>query len=202
MRGTGRRWPVTVVTLLVVVAGAAGTGAAFDAGESFAKGTRIVSLQMGGGAQADIESYYSGITFLEVTPRLSYLPFEPFGSGWYRTALEPGVEGWFEYYLGPKRAAAGGLKAALRWHALGFGRIVPYLELTAGAGGTGLRLPESQSTFTFILEGGVGAAVFLTPDLAITAGYRIQHLSNGNTSKPNRGFEANVGVIGLSFFSH
>lgn len=87
-------------------------------------------------------------------------------------------------------------------HGVGFGRVVPYLELTAGAGGTGPRLPESQSTFTFILEGGAGASVFLSPDLAITAGYRIQHLSNGNTSKPNRGFEANTGVIGLSFFFH
>jgi hypothetical protein len=201
VRRTGWR-PVTVSAFLVAVASAPAPGAAFDAGESFAKGTRIVSLQLGGGAQADIETLYSGITFLELTPRVSYLPFAPFGSGWYRTALEPGVEGWFEYYLGPKQAAAAGLKAALRLHALGFGRIVPYLELTAGAGGTGLRLPESQSTFTFILEGGAGASVFLTPALAITAGYRIQHLSNGGTSKPNYGFEANVGVVGLSFFFH
>jgi len=72
--------------------------------------------------------------------------------------------------------------------------------VTAGAGATGLDLPESRSTFTFILEGGAGLSFFIKPDLAITAGYRIQHLSNGNTSKPNRGYEANSGVIGVSFF--
>lgn len=38
--------------------------------------------------------------------------------------------------------------------------------------------------------------------IAINVGYRIQHLSNGNTSKPNRGFEANAGVVGMSFFFH
>lgn len=43
-------------------------------------------------------------------------------------------------------------------------------------------------------------SVFLTPDLAISAGYRIQHLWNDNASKPNPGFEADTGVLGLSFF--
>jgi hypothetical protein len=197
-----RKWLVAVSALLLGIAIGPGSGATFDAGESFAKGTRILSLQMGGGAQADIETLFSGITFLEFTPRVSYLPFEPFGSGWYRAAIEPGLEGWFEYYLGPQQAAAAGLKAALRLHALGFGRVVPYLELTAGAGGTGLHLPESLSTFTFILEGGAGFSVLVTRDLAINAGYRIQHLSNGNTSRPNFGFEAHAGVVGVSFFFH
>jgi lipid A 3-O-deacylase len=103
---------------------------------------------------------------------------------------------------GPSRRLRGGLKAALRLHALGFGRFVPYLNLTAGAGATGLDLPESRSTFTFILEGGAGLSIFLRRDLAINVGYRMQHLSNGNTSKPNRGYEANSGVIGVSFFLH
>jgi hypothetical protein len=196
----GRPPGLVAFVLVLLLAGVPRMGAAFDAGESFAKGTTIVSLQMGGGTQAHFEPTISGITFLEFTPRVSYLPFEPFGSGWARAAIEPGVEGWLEYYFGPEQATAGGLKAALRLHALGFGRVVPYLEVTAGAGATGLDVPESRSTFTFILEGGAGFSVFVRQDLAITAGYRIQHLSNGNTSKPNRGYEAYSGVVGMSFF--
>jgi hypothetical protein len=193
-------WPVLIGVLVIVTGCLPGIGAAFDAEPSFAKGTWIASMQMGGGAQADIDNHFSGITYLDFMPRVSYLPFAPFGSGWYRAALEPGIEGWLEYYLRPQQATAGGLKAALRLHAIGFGRVVPYLELTAGAGATGLRVPESQSTFTFILEGGAGFSIFLKPDVAINVGYRIQHLSNGNTSKPNRGYEANSGVIGVKFF--
>ena len=195
-----RRPGLVALVALLLLAAVPRIGAAFDAADSFVKGTTIVSLQMGGGAQAHFEPTISGITFLEFTPRVSYLLFEPFGSGWAKAAIEPGVESWLEYYLSPEHAAAGGLKAALRLHALGFGRLVPYLEVTAGAGATGLDLPESRSTFTFILEGGAGLSFFIKPDLAITAGYRIQHLSNGNTSKPNRGYEANSGVIGVSFF--
>jgi hypothetical protein len=40
----------------------------------------------------------------------------------------------------------------------------------------------------------------LSRDLAVYAGYRFQHFSNGNTSKPNRGYEAQSGVVGVSFF--
>jgi Lipid A 3-O-deacylase (PagL) len=193
-------WPVLIGVLVLVTGCVPGTVAAFDAEPSFAKGTWIASMQVGGGAQADIDNHFSGITYLDFMPRVSYLPFSPFGSGWYRAALEPGLEAWLEHYLAPQQANAGGMKAALRLHAIGFGRIVPYLELTAGAGATGLRVPESLSTFTFILEGGVGVSVFFKPDLSINVGYRIQHLSNGNTSKPNRGYEANSGVIGVNFF--
>src|SRR5262245_19912969 len=159
-------WRILIAVLVLVTGCLPGIGAAFDAEPSFAKGTWIASMQMGGGAQADIDNRFSGITYLDFMPRVSYLPFAPFGSSWYRAAFEPGLEGWLQYYLGPQQATAGGLKAALRLHAIGFGRIVPYVELTTGAGATGLRVPESQSTFTFILEGGLGFAVFLAPDLA------------------------------------
>jgi len=204
--GTGRMMDMArrlVALLALLLVGASpGVGAAFDAGESFAKGTAIFSLQMGGGAENKIETPISGITFLNVGPRLSYLPFAPFGSGWYRAAVEPGLEGWFQYFLEPQRAAAGGLKTGVRLHGLGFGPFVPYLEFAAGAGATGLDLPEIRSTFTFILEAGAGFSVFLKRDLAIYTGYRFQHLSNGNTASPNRGYQADSGIIGVSFFFH
>ena len=57
-----------------------------------------------------------------------------------------------------------------------------------------------RSDFTFLLWGGAGASYFVTDRTAVYAGYRYQHVSNGNTSKPNRGFESNVGVVGMSFF--
>jgi len=46
----------------------------------------------------------------------------------------------------------------------------------------------------------VGASYFLTDRIAPYVGYRIQHVSNGNTSSPNRGFESHTGVAGVSFY--
>ena len=70
----------------------------------------------------------------------------------------------------------------------------------AGAGGTSLRVPEINSSFTFVLEGGAGLAYFVTDKVAVNFGYRFQHISNGNTSSPNRGFNSDSGVIGVSYF--
>src|SRR5262249_37924266 len=142
----------------------------------------------------------SDISFVNLTPRVSYLFFSPFGSGWLRSAFEPGLEGWFQQYLSPESASAQGLKLPARYHFIGLGRLVAHFEGTAGAGGTSLKVPEINSTFTFVLEAGAGLSYFVTDEVAINAGYRFQHISNGHTSNPNRGFNSDSGVIGVSFF--
>lgn len=178
--------------------------AAFDPEAAFAKGTTIVGLQVGGGAVNNVEDhrFVSDISFMNVSPRLSYLPFAPFGSGWLRSAVEPGIQGWFQYYLSPEKVTAEGLKVALRYHLIGleFAGLVPYLAMTGGAAGTNLKVLEIRSTFTFVLEGGAGLSYFVTDRFAVDAGYRFQHISNGDTSTPNRGFNSNEGVIGVSYY--
>jgi opacity protein-like surface antigen len=190
------------IALLLALAGGPLVAGAVDADQEFAKGTVIVGLQGTGGVQFNLqhEHHTSGIDFVGLQPRVSYLPFAPIGGDWLKLAIEPGAEGWFHYYLDPQRAAAGGLKAALRLNGVGLGRLVPYIEGLAGAGGTGLDLPESRSTFTFILEAGAGASLFVAPAVAVNLGYRLQHLSNGNLFSPNRGYNAHTGVAGVSLF--
>jgi hypothetical protein len=193
-----RQWGVAALMVLALVR----PTAAYDAEAAFAKGTTIFGLQVGGGVHNNIEQHttVSDISFVNVTPRVSHLFFSPFGSGLLRSAFEPGLEGWFQYYVSPDSATAAGLKLAFRYHFIGLGRFVPYLEATAGAGGTSLKVPEINSTFTFVLEGGVGVSYFITDIVALTFGYRFQHISNGNTSQPNRGFNSDSGVFGVTYF--
>ena len=174
---------------------------AFDAEAAFARGTMIFGLQVGGGAANNIEDHrtLSDISFVNVSPRVSYLLLSPFGSGLLRSAVEPGVEGWFQYYLSPKEVTAEGLKLAMRYHLIGFGRLVPYLEVNGGAGGTNLRVKEIDSTFTFVLEAGAGVSYFITDTVALNVGDRFQHISNGHTSSPNRGFNSDTGIGAVSF---
>jgi hypothetical protein len=188
--------------MLLMVLSLVQPAAAYDPEAAFAKGTTIFGLQVGGGVHNNIEEQrtVSDISFVNFTPRVSHLFFSPFGSGLLRSAFEPGLEGWFQYYGSPESATAAGLKLALRYHFIGLGRFVPYLEANAGAGGTSLKVPEIDSTFTFVLEGGVGASYFVTDKVALNFGYRFQHISNGNTSTPNRGFNSDSGVIGVSYF--
>ena len=88
----------------------------------------------------------------------------------------------------------------MRYHLIGFGRLVPYFEATAGAGGTSLQVKEIDSSFTFVLEAGGGLSYFMTDTVALNAGYRCEHISNGHTSSPHRGFNSDTGIGGISFY--
>lgn len=185
----------------------AGTAAAADPAEEFKRGAKVFSLQAGGGAENNVEGHRtvlgeprSDISFVNLVPRLSVLPLDPIGSGFIRGSLETGLEPWLQYYLEPDNAYAAGFKVALRYHFLGASPIFPYLEVTGGMGGTSLNVPEIRSDFTFVLEAGIGLGYFLTDGMQLTAGYRFQHISNGNIEAPNRGFNSNAGILGVSFF--
>ena len=109
-------------------------------------------------------------------------------------------EAMYQKYERGRDAFWAGLSAHGRWHFLSLGRFVPYVELGAGAGGTDLNALEIDSTFAFLLSAGVGASIFLTDQIALYGGYRMVHISNGHTSRRNRGFEADTGVIGVSYY--
>lgn len=181
-----------------------GVSAAADPAGEFTRGTRIFSLQGGGGVQNNLEGHtrISDISFVNLTPRFSVLPLDPMGGGFWRGALETGLEPWFQYYLEPSTATAEGLKVALRYHFLSASPIFPYVEVTAGAAGTSLNVLEIRSDFAFVMEAGIGLGYFVTESVAVTAGYRFQHISNGNVESPNRGFNSDSGTLGVSFFFH
>ena len=194
------RWMTAALALLLAAAAPAW---AFDAEETFKKGTFVISPEGGYGWQLNDERlrHETNLEFYDVGARFSLLPFEPLGRGhfWYG-ALETGLEPLYQHYTRPRQAFWAGLSAVVRYHFLGLGRFVPYVEVAGSAGGTDLEIPEIRSAFAFLVFGGVGASVFVSDKTALYLGYRLQHVSNGDTSKPNRGFESSVVVGGISFY--
>lgn len=193
-----------IATLLLAVALVASAPAvAFDPEHTFAKGTFVLSGEGAYGWQFDLEdnSDFSAIEFWDVGVRFGLLPFETFAKGSpLHGAFEVGLQPMYQRYVRPQERFWAGLSAVLRYHFLALGRVVPYVELAGSAGGTDLSLPEIRSDLAFVIFGGAGASVLFTDRAAAYAGYRWQHVSNGNTSRPNRGFESNVAVLGLSLF--
>ncbi len=175
---------------------------AFDPEQTFKENAFVLSLEAGGGQQDNLEGQanQTGLSFVNAGVRFSWLPFGTTGNKPLYGALEVGLEPFFQRYVDPVDRTFGGLGLALRYHFLSLGRLVPYAELFSAAGGTDLKVREIQSTFTGLVFGGVGAEVFVTDGVALYAGYRLQHVSNGNTSRPNRGFESHTGVAGVSLF--
>jgi hypothetical protein len=193
---------VAIVATLVALGVTVAPAAAFDADERFHKGALIFSIEGGYGEQDNFgDNPESGMKFWNTGVRLGLVPFSTIGSeGPLHGALEIGLEPLFQRYVEPRPAFFAGLAAVGRYHFLDFGRFVPYIELAGAAGRTDLKVDEIRSSFTFLLFGGVGASVFFTDHAAVYAGWRYQHVSNGNTSMPNRGFESHTAVVGFSYF--
>jgi len=189
-----------VATLLVLAAAPAAR--AFDAVQTFRAGTFVLSPEVGYGEQFDLEgkSGFTGLEFVNAGVRFGYLPFAPVGPGPLYGSFEVGLEPLYQRYFEPVDAFFAGVGATFRYHFLSLGRLVPYIELAAAAGGTDLKVTEIRSDFAFMLWGGAGLSYFVTDRAALYGGYRFQHVSNGNTDSPNRGFESHTGVAGVSFF--
>jgi opacity protein-like surface antigen len=188
--------------VLAALTAVASLAQAFDPERTFTPGAFALSLGGGGGEQASFSARSrETLDLWWVDGRASWVPFGTVGrDGPFYGALEAGIEPIYQQYFGRASGYWAGLGLAARYHFLSLGRFVPYLEVGAAAGGTNLRVVEIDSSFAFRLYGGVGASLFVTDRTAIYAGYRIVHVSNGNTSQPNRGIEANTGALGVSFY--
>jgi opacity protein-like surface antigen len=192
----------TILAALLLLLLTAGPALAFDPAQTFRQGTTVLSLEGGAGSQENLEGHrvQTGLDLWYLGLRYSLLPFAPAGPGFLRGAFEVGLEPVFMSYYDPVDAFYAGLGFRLRWHFLSLGRFVPYIEGGAAAGGTDLEVREVESTFSFLLSLGAGASVFLTDRLALYAGYRLVHVSNGGIESPNRGFEAHTGLFGVSYY--
>jgi opacity protein-like surface antigen len=191
-----------LATSLMLVLVLAGPALAFDVNQVFKAGTNVLSFEGGAGDQANIENHknQTRIDLWYIGLRYSLLPLEPQGPGMLRGSLELGMEPGYQKYYDKVEAWWMGLSVRTKWHFLSWGRFVPYVELGAGVGGTDLAVKEIDSAFAFLLSGGAGASIFVTDQIAVYGGYRMVHISNGNTSQPNRGFEAHTGLFGASYF--
>jgi hypothetical protein len=193
---------IRALAAFAVVLAAVAPASAFDAAQTFAKGVFLLSAEGGAGDTINLEdqAVTTHLKLWNAGLRASLLPFGTGGPGPLFGALEVGLEPFYQRYKRPSEPFFAGLAVVGRYHFLSLGRFVPYLEFGAAAGASKLRVAEIDSDFAFCLFAGAGASVFVTDRVALYAGYRLQHVSNGNTSEPNRGFEANTGVIGMSLF--
>ena len=192
----------TATALLALLLSTIAPALAFESAETFKQGSTVLSIEAGGGSQNNLERHrvQTGFDLWYLGARYSLLPFVPAGPSVLNGSLELGLGPTFQMYEGNRDAFWAGASAHGRWHFLSLGRFVPYVELGAGVGGTDLNAIEINSHFAFLLSAGVGASLFVTDQLAIYGGYRLVHISNGHISNLNRGFEADTGLVGVSYY--
>lgn len=192
----------SLATLVFALVAGPGAAWAFDGPVTFSRGTVVLSVEAGGGEHFVVEKHRTStdIEFWNAAVRVSLLPFGATGAGPLCGALEIGVGPMYQHYASGLDAFYAGVAVVGRYHFLSLGPFVPYAEFAVSAGGSDLKVHEISSELALLLFGGVGASIFVTDATALYAGYRFQHVSNGNTEKPNRGFESHAAVVGFSVF--
>ncbi len=126
---------------------------------------------------------------------------EPIGTGWYQGQLALGAEVIAFHTAEPVTAYGVGFTPKLVYTSTAFGRMRPFLETGGGPVWTDLggRVPEQPGQFNFLVWGSAGCSYQMTPTWALTAGYRIMHISNAGTRAPNSGLNFGLPFIGLSY---
>jgi hypothetical protein len=76
---------------------------------------------------------------------------------------------------------------------------VPYLHLGAGALYTDMDLEGMGTRADFFEEGGAGLSVRFGTELALSAEYRMMHVSNAGLSDENAGLNNHLVVLGASY---
>jgi opacity protein-like surface antigen len=127
---------------------------------------------------------------------------DPIGDSWYRGQVSLGAEMVYLEFREPLVTHGIGFTPRIKYTFVALGRLRPYAEFAGGPFWTDLggRIREQANEFNFVLVGGVGVSWFLTPQLAVNAGYRFHHISNAGTAFPNLGLNASLPFGGFSFY--
>ncbi len=79
------------------------------------------------------------------------------------------------------------------------GRFMPYVEGGAGVITMDDLVQEQAGGVNFIPQIGPGLHLFITPNWALTVGYRFRHLSDCGLDPRNHGINSSLFLVGASF---
>jgi hypothetical protein len=154
-----------------------------------------ISHQTVGGE--DIES----IDGFQALPHFGVFLSDEHGPGWVRGNFELVAEPTLVHLTSKSESAtAGGLSALGRW-VFGAGWVVrPYVEFGLGILAGQMNFRQTNCDVNFIIEAGPGLSWFVSDRVAITAGYRFQHISNASRCDQNLGINSSLFILGASYF--
>ncbi len=201
-----RIYKAVVSVLIVVICLYGATVSAEDyPRDAFGEGKRYASFQVGYG-----EGLSFGFMGQGDGRTVEYLAtFPSFGVGisdivaddsWFRGNVDVVLEGEFITGFKPVGGYSAGAALLFRYNFLRGKRFVPYIEGGAGIGYLEFDLFDQADGLIFYPQIGVGAHYFVTDNVTVNGAWRIHHMSNAGSELPNNSINANLFLIGLSYF--
>jgi Lipid A 3-O-deacylase (PagL) len=169
-------------------------------------GSGIKEFAAAGGFSSshDLSGTATGITAMHIIPHYGWFVTDPGGPrwlpGWLHGSLELIAEPTYLKINRDESTNFVGPTAVARWVFGTRGRVRPYVEAAVGAlvGESGTI--QTNCDLNFSLQVGTGVLLFWSERNAVTVGYRLHHLSNGNLCEGNRGLNSALFILGISSF--
>jgi lipid A 3-O-deacylase len=141
------------------------------------------------------------LRFLYLAPRWGIGLSDPLGgNSWYRGNFELVIEGSFLYSFEPKDGIAGGITSLIRYNFLAGNRLVPFVQIGGGILALDFDLRNQSDGFSFTVQPGLGMHYFVSERTALTAEWRLHHISNAGIHENNFGINSSLVLFGVTFF--
>lgn len=129
-----------------------------------------------------------------------YFLSEEVGKSWYRGRHEILIEIPVRTVVNPKTALITGINFLACWNFTASERIMPYVFAGGGPVYTNLDISGLGSEFNGNYQAGLGFHYFMRGNTSINLNYRLHHISNAGTAKPNEPLNSSMILLGISFF--
>jgi len=160
-----------------------------------------VGFRAGSKANRRISRELGDVRPVEIIPRFGVGVTDPVGGdAWYRGNVEILLEGALLFNTEPKFGFAGGVGSTLRYNFLPWRRVVPFVDANFGVLGLDFDLSRQSDGFNFNVGAGSGLHWLVGERTTIMTEVRWQHISNGNTQKPNDGINTVLFLVGFTRF--
>ncbi len=87
----------------------------------------------------------------------------------------------------------------LRYEFATKGRWIPFMDISAGIGGTAIGAPDLSGPIQFTEQGRIGVRYYFNERLSATAGIGYLHISNGGYESPNDGVNDYLITLGFGW---
>lgn len=142
---------------------------------------------------------FDTVTGLQLLPHVGYVATDLVGPDWVRGNLELMLEPAL-LHLDTEVSASTvvGLSAVGRWILTG-SRFRAYFDAGAGILLGETNLPQTSCDVNFLLQGGPGVLVVLSPSTTVAVGYRFQHISNAGSCAINPGINSSALYLSVNY---
>ena len=166
------------------------------------KGGNEVELWTGGGHA--VKGVASDTGIWTVGGRYGWVLTGPRGPGFLRGNFEYAVDAVPLFWVFQPGGTAYGVAIdpfVVKWNIATIGRIVPYLDLDAGALLTSRQIPRGTSRDNFTTSGALGMHI-LAKKFNWSAEVRYMHISNAGLGSTNPGINTVQIRVGVGMFTH